>query len=76
MGVGVNVSKGNIYAILGSGGPLNISKANIYAVLSPAILGVGVDVGKAMVYAVVTPKPEQRSFWPIILRMLDQQRQG
>lgn len=72
MGTGVNVSKGNIYAALKVSHGINVAKANIYAVLSPAILGVGIDVGKAVIYAVLRPKAGD--FWPVILRMLDQQR--
>ena len=69
----IQISKAAAYSVLTYPGDTNIAKALAYAVLSPAVLGVGIDIAKAQVFAVLRPGVSS-GFWPVILRLLDQQR--
>jgi hypothetical protein len=51
MATGVNVSKGNLYAVLSPPKGEAVSKANLYGALSPP---KGVGVSKANLYAVLS----------------------
>lgn len=51
-GTGINVSKAQIYGVLGKSVGLNVSKALAYAVIQ--VYGPGINVSKALMYGVLT----------------------
>lgn len=52
MGTGVNVSKAQVYSVIGPHKGMSVSKTVIYAVIQPP--DPGINVSKAVVYAVLT----------------------
>ncbi len=54
---GVNISKGNAYAVVGGSLGINVSKANAYVITAAAFPGV--DVSKANAYVICYPSASQ-----------------